>query len=308
MIHNLAASVHQRLLNHAKAKDRPFNETLQYFALERFLYRLGCSPYRDQFVLKGALMFTVWQTPFIRSTRDIDMLGQLDNTVEYVVNAVREICQQTVVEDGLSFDTETITGEQIVKSADYHGVRVKFKAYLDTARIPMQIDIGFGDVVLPEPSAIQMPTILDFPPPELQGYTRESIVAEKLHIMVSLGIINSRMKDYFDIWLLATHCTFTGFTLTQAIQVTFRQRKTEIPKSPVGLSESFTRDAKKQKQWKAFLRRHRLESEMGIPISLDLTVQVINAFLQPVLLALVEERPFEQIWEPGGPWISLHSD
>lgn len=307
MIQNLAASVHQRLLNQAKAKDRPFNEILQYFALERFLYRLGCSPYRDQFVLKGALMFTVWQTPFIRSTRDIDLLGQLDNVVEQVVNAVKEICQQPVVEDGLRFAADTVSGERIIKTADYPGVRVKFRAYLNSARIPMQIDVGFGDVVSPNPSSIQMPTILDFPPPQLKGYSRESAVAEKLHIIVSLGIINSRMKDYFDIWLLTTHCIFKGPAVTQAIRETFHQRQTEIPKSPVGLGRSFTHNAEKQNQWKAFLRRHRLESEIDIPTSLDQTVQVINAFLQPILLALVEERQFEQFWQPGGPWASLSS-
>lgn len=279
MTHNLAASVHQRLLNQAKEKDRPFNEILQYFALERFLYRVGCSPYQDQFVLKGALMFTVWQTPFIRSTRDIDMLGRLDNTVEYVVDVIREICQQPVVEDGLDFDAETVTGERIVEAADYHGVRVRFRAYLDNAQVPMQIDIGFGDVVSPNPTSIQMLTILAFPPPELQGYSRESVVAEKLHIIVSLGIINSRMKNYFDIWLLATHCRFDGLALTQAIRETFYQRQTEIPKSPVGLSKSFTEDVEKQSQWNAFLRRHRLESKMDVPTSLDQTVQAINTFL-----------------------------
>lgn len=306
MIHNLAASVHQRLLNHAKAKGRPFNEILQYFALERFLYRLSQSPYQNQFVLKGALMFTVWQTPFIRSTRDIDLLGQLDNVVEQIVNAVKEICQQPVVEDGLSFDADTVSGERIIETADYHGVRVKFRAYLNSARIPMQIDVGFGDLVSPQPIAIQIPPILDFPPPELQGYSRESAIAEKLHIIISLGEINSRMKDYFDIWLLTTHFSFEGRTLTQAIRETFRHRQTKISISPVGLSDTFAHSSKKQTQWEAFLRRYRLKLEGNIPTSLPETIQTINEFLHPVLSALMDERQFEQIWEPGGPWMPVN--
>jgi len=196
MTRNVAASVRQRLLNHARAEGRPFNEVLQYFALERFLYRLGRSLYRRQFVLKGALMFTVWQSPFPRPTRDIDLLGLLDNTVEHVVSAIQAICQEPAPEDGLRFDAGSVAGERIIEAANYEGVRVRFAAYLGTARIPMQIDVGFGDPLVPGPSLVRLPTILDFPPPELQGYSRESAIAEKLQIMVYMGEINSRMKDF----------------------------------------------------------------------------------------------------------------
>ena len=208
MSRNLAASVHQRLLNHARAEGRPFNEVLQYFALERFLYRLGCSPQREQFVLKGALMFTAWQSPFTRPTRDIDLLGRLDNSIEQVVSAIQAICQEPVdEEDGLRFDIESITGERIIEAADYAGVRIRFIAYLGTARIHMQIDVGFGDPLVPGPSPVQLPTILDFPPPELQGYSRESAIAEKLQVMFYLGEVNSRMKDFYDISTASPTCT-----------------------------------------------------------------------------------------------------
>ena len=301
MIRNLAASVHQRLLNHARAKGRPFNEVLQYFALERFLYRLGRSPQRGQFVLKGALMFTVWQSPFPRPTRDIDLLGRMNNSVEQVVPAVRAICQQPVdEEDGLRFDAESVTGERTIEAADYAGVRVRFTAYLGAARIPMQIDVGFGDPLVPGPSPVQLPTILDFPPPELQGYSRESAIAEKLQAMVYLGEINSRMKDFYDIWLLAANFDFDGAVLAQAIHETFHWRQTALIANPVAFSDSFSQDSDKQAQWVAFLRRLRLEDA---PATLRKAVQTISSFLQPVLQALSEGRRFDRRWSAGDHWI-----
>lgn len=195
MTRNVTASIRQRLLNYAKAEGRPFNEVLQYFALERFLYRLGRSPHHHQFVLKGALMLTVWQSPFPRPTRDIDLLGHLDNTVEHVVSTIQAICQEPAPEDGLRFAAESVSGERIIETGHYEGVRVRFIAYLGTARVPMQIDIGFGDPLVPGSTLVRLPTILDLPPPELQGYSRESTIAEKLQAMIYLGEINSRMKD-----------------------------------------------------------------------------------------------------------------
>jgi hypothetical protein len=298
---DVAASVHQRLLNRARAEGRPFNEVLQYFALERFLYRLGRSPQRGQFVLKGALMFTAWQSPFPRPTRDIDLLGRLDNSIEQVVSAIQAICQEPVdEEDGLRFDVESVTGERIIEAAAYAGVRVRFTAYLGAARIPMQIDVGFGDPLVPGPSPVQLPTILDFPPPELQGYSRESAIAEKLQVMVYLGEINSRMKDFYDIWLLATNFDFDGAVLAQAIRETFHWRQTAFSTNPVAFSGSFSQDSERQAQWAAFLRRLRLE---GAPATLREAVQTIAAFLQPVIRALSEGRHFDRRWSAGGPWV-----
>jgi hypothetical protein len=171
-------------------------------------------------------MLTAWQVPYARPTRDIDLLGRMENSVEQVVSAVEAICREPVTDDGLRYETEGIVGERITETASHSGVRLRFAAYLGKARIPMRIDIGFGDPLVPGPSPVRLPTILDFPPPEVQGYSRESAIAEKYQIMVYLGQINSRMKDFYDIWSLATHFPFEGPTLAQAISETFKSRGT----------------------------------------------------------------------------------
>ncbi len=217
MTGNVAASVHQRLLNQARATDRPFNELLQYFALERFLYRLGQSPYARHFVLKGALMFMVWQGPYARSTRDIDLLGRIENTPERLIDVMQAVCQvEVAVDDGLRFQPDNISAERITEAADYQGVRVVVPALLGSARILVRVDVGFGDALVPGPVPVQLPTILDFPAPQLQGYSRESAIAEKFQAMVYLGEINSRMKDFFDIWTLASSMEFDGLALAEA--------------------------------------------------------------------------------------------
>jgi hypothetical protein len=296
---NIAASVRQRLLNHARAEGRPFNEVLQYFGLERFLYRMGCSPYRDRLVLKGALMFAVWQFPVIRSTRDIDLLGRMDNTVEAVVAAIQTICEEPAPEDGLRFDTDSIVGERIIEAADYSGVRVRFTAYLGRARIPMQIDVGFGDPLVPGPSLVSLPASLDLPRPEVQGYSRESAIAEKFQVMVYLGEINSRMKDFYDVWLLATEFQFDGLVLAQAIRQTFEWRQTTFSTDPVAFTDAFARNPEKEMQWRAFVDRHRLQDA---PDTLYETVQMLSAFLLPIVQALSDGTPFDRRWSPGGPW------
>jgi len=297
---NLAASVHQRLLNHARATGRPFNEVLQRFALERFLYRLGHSPYACRFVLKGALMLTAWQVPYPRPTRDIDLLGRMDNSVAQVVSAIEAICQESVTDDGLRFEAEGIVGERITETANYAGVRLRFAAFLGKARIPMRIDVGFGDPLVPGSSLVQLPTILDFPAPEVQGYSRESAIAEKYQIMVYLGQINSRMKDFYDIWSLATHFSFEGPTLAQAIAETFKSRGTPVSLHPTAFSDAFAQDGEKQAQWEAFCRR--LDGE-DVPVDLQEAIQLIAAFLYPVTQALVEGQTFQQRWEPGRRWV-----
>ena len=299
MIQNVAASVHQRLLNDARARGRPFNDVLQYFALERFLYRLGHSPYRDRFVLKGALMFTVWQSPLSRPTRDIDLLGYLDNAVEHVVSVIQAICREPAPEDGLRFGAENAHGERIVEAANYEGVRVRFVAYLGRARIPMQVDVGFGDPVVPEPASVRLPTVLDLPPPELLGYTRESVIAEKLQAMVYLGAVNSRMKDFYDVWLLASRFAFDGSILARAISETFHQRRTAVPTAPAAFSDAFARDGEKQAQWAAFGYRHRIGDT---PPMFHQVVQSVTVFLQPVLEALSTGQLFSGHWPAGGPW------
>lgn len=245
-------------------------------------------------------MFGVWQGPFSRPTRDVDLLGHVEHTVERVTAVMRAICQQSVPEDdGMRFDADSVTGEHIVEAARYEGVRVKLVAYLEAVRVTLQIDIGFGDPLVPGPNPVRLPTLLEFPPPELQGYSRESAIAEKFQAMVYLGVVNSRMKDFYDIWSLASRFEFDGAILAQAIRATFRARQTTLSPTPAAFSDVFANDREKQAQWAAFVRRIQVESA---PASLSDVMQYIQAFLQPVIQALIEERPFDQRWLPGGPW------
>ena len=298
MTTNFPASVHQRLINHARAHDRLFNEVLQLYALQRFLYRLGESSYRDRFVLKGALMLSVWEAPVTRPTRDIDLLGQMDNSVETISAAVRSICEIACEEDGLRFDAGSVRAERVIEGASYAGVRVRFSGYLGTARIPMQVDVGFGDVLVPGPRDVTLPSLLDLPPAQVRGYSRESAIAEKLQIMVVLGVINSRMKDFFDIWMLATTHTFQGEVLCNAIYATFARRETPIVLPITALEPAFP-TAEREAQWRAFMRRSGLVE----PESLRDALRAIAAFLGPVLAALAEGQGFAGRWQPGGPWL-----
>jgi len=191
---NIALSVHQRLLNKARQTSRTFNELLQHYAIERFLYRISKSPNSDRFILKGALMFTVWSRLNSRPTMDIDLLGRIDNSLDVIVAAMQDACKSEVENDGMVFDPESVIAVRITEDAEYQGVRVRIQGNLGNARISLQIDIGFGDEVYPHPGKIQYPTLLDFPAPELSGYTMESTIAEKFQAMVKLGLLNSRMK------------------------------------------------------------------------------------------------------------------
>jgi len=295
---NVAASVRERLLNKAKKDARPFNEVLQYFALERFLYRLSVSPHASKFVLKGALMLSAWRAPYSRPTMDIDLLGKLKNDVEGVAAVVREVCAQEVEPDGLHFDPTSVAGERIAEDAIYEGVRVRLAGTLGTARVVVQIDVGFGDAVVPAASATELPAILDFPPPKLAGYSRESAIAEKFHAMVKLGTLNSRMKDFFDIWFLSRHFDFDGATLATAIRTTFANRETEVPASPVALAPSFATEPGKEAQWRAFLRVNRLKASEGLGEVTD----ALAGFLGPLARSLAAGEAFAGTWRSPGPW------
>jgi Nucleotidyl transferase AbiEii toxin, Type IV TA system len=301
---NLAASIRQRLLNKAQQTGRPFNEILQYFAMERFLYRLAKSPHAGKFVLKGALMFSAWQAPVSRPTMDIDLLGLMNNSIDAIVAVTKEICTQEVEPDGLTFEPESIEGERIVEDADYEGVRVRFRGSLGTARITMQIDIGFGDVVVPQSATVEYPTILPLPAPRLRGYSRGSAVAEKFEVMVKLGMLNSRLKDFFDIWLLSRQFDFEGRTLATAVAKTFARRRTVVPAEPVALTDGFAADTGKQTQWQGFIRRSRLEH---VPDNLAAVVTTIAVFLGPIAKALASGNVFDHVWQAPGPWRSMES-
>lgn len=280
VIKNLGASVRQRLLNYAQANRRPFAEVLQYYAMERFLYRLSVSPHSGKFLLKGALLLTAWRAPISRPTMDIDLLGRTGNQVDAVVRLMWEVAQLEVPSDGVVFDSASFTGEAIREDADYSGVRVTFGGSLDKARIHMQIDIGFGDVVTPEPEKLSYPTILDFPGPALFGYSRETVIAEKLQALVQLRMLNSRMKDYYDLWLLSHHLQLNEATLRTAIRRTFDNRNTTIEAAPIGLSVEFCGDPSKQTQWRAFLRRSRITEA---PENLSEIGENLRRFFVPIL-------------------------
>ena len=222
-ITNLAASVHQRLLNKAKESSRPFNELLQYFAIERFIYRLSKSPHADQFILKGALMFSAWCGPASRPTMDIDLLGKIDNRIDTITAVMKDACLTDVEPDGISFNAETVEAVRITEDAEYEGVRVRVRGSLGKARVSIQIDIGFGDVIVPNASTVSYPAILDFPAPELKGYTMESTIAEKFQAMVKLGVLNSRMKDFYDIWFLSRTFDFKGEILGRRLKKHLRK-------------------------------------------------------------------------------------
>lgn len=283
VVKNMGASVRQRLLNYAKAEDRPFAEVLQYYSMERFLYRLSVSSHVETFTLKGALLLTAWQAPISRPTMDIDLLGRTDNAVDTIVTVMREISQTAVADDGIVFDPGSFAGETIREDADYAGVRIEFTGRVDSARVHMQIDIGFGDVMTPGPERLTYPTILDFPAPTLSGYSRETVVAEKLQALVQLRMLNTRMKDYFDLWLLARQPELNKEVLATAIKRTFANRGMEIDKAPIGLSRAFGDDPAKQKQWSAFLKRARLTEA---PTSLSEVVEELHKFFRTILSQL----------------------
>jgi hypothetical protein len=296
---NLAASVHQRLLNLARTSNRPFNELLQYFAIERFLYRFSLSSYKEQFVLKGAQMLRAWESPLARPTMDIDMLaGQTANSIENLERIVRECCE-IKVDDGVLFDTASLRAETISKEAEYQGVRIRVRGTLGKIILNVQVDFGFGDVVIPRPVPTELPQLLDLGAPRLLGYTPESAIAEKFQAMVALDISNTRIKDFYDIWSLSRVREFDGRVLAAAISATFRRRSTPLPPgAPLALTDAFSEDQAKQSLWQAFLRKGRLDAEGK---SLTAVVGEIRDFLMPSIAALNAGREFRGSWR-GGRW------
>ncbi len=295
---DLGASVRQRLLNRARAEGRPFQELLQYFAMERFLYRLASSRFAESFVLKGALLLTAWKAPVTRPTIDIDLTGRTSNELEHMRSVAAELCQLDTGADGLEFAADSIEVQRIKEDAEYEGVRIRFIATLAKARIPMQIDVGFGDVIVPSPVEVEYPAMLEFPPPVLQAYPKETVVAEKLEALTVLGMLNSRIKDYYDLALLARLYPFEGAVLVEAIDATFRHRGTAVASAPVGLTDAFSSDPARALQWRAFVRRSRIRSEWELARIVD----QVRTFASAPLAAASEDVPFDHTWEPGGPW------
>lgn len=297
---NIAPSVHQRLLTRAKKEGRPFNELLQHYAIERFLYRLGQSAHAEKLLLKGALLLRVWQIPMARPTMDIDMLGRTIGTLEVLVAILRECMSLKVEDDGMQYDPASITTEAITLDADYQGWRIRFRALLGNARVTMQVDVGIGDVVYPAPIWIDYPVLLDQPAPHLLAYTPENAIAEKYQAMVELDKANSRMKDFHDIWTLARNLEFDGERLSEAIRRTFERRKTKLLESaPTAFTAEFYEDKAKQTQWQAFLNKGLATKET---LSLANVTKVLHGFLTPPTEALISGKAFQMRWPLGGPW------
>ena len=297
---NVAHSVRTRLLTYAKAEGEEFNYVLIRYALERFLVRLSSSKHRDAFILKGAMLFRTWSPRTHRPTKDLDLLGRGSPEPTRLAGLFAEMCAVAVDDDGMIFDPKSVKAARIKEDAEYEGVRVTFTGKLGTARLELQVDVGFGDAVSPEPIEIEFPTLLPMAAPRLRAYRRETVIAEKLHAMVDLGIANSRMKDFFDIWFLSQNFDFDGTVLATAIKATFEKRGTKLPTVlPLALTEAFSKDDAKQKQWKAFMSRMSKGSSAA-PLA-DL-LAVIAPFLWPPLEALHAGAAFDRSWKPRGPW------
>jgi predicted nucleotidyltransferase component of viral defense system len=292
----MAASVRQRLKNSAGGTD--FQTVLVRYGLERLLYRLGQSPYRERFVLKGALLFNIWLASSWRATRDADLLGFGDNTPEQIMAIFKELCELPVAVDGLVFAADSVTSSIIKPDQKYQGVRIELLAYLAGTRtkIPLQVDVGFGDAITPEPVEIEFPPMLDLPAPQLLSYPRETVVAEKFQAMVLLGMSNTRLKDFYDLWILATDFSFDGSTLAAALKATFDRRQTRLPQTideVVALTEAFAGNPQKQQAWRGFLRKHQL----GTELELGVVVKRLDTFLMPVSGAANRGEPFASKWD-----------
>jgi predicted nucleotidyltransferase component of viral defense system len=300
---NISASVRQRLLDLSRERGEDFQLILTWYAAERFLYRLALSEYSKQFILKGAMLLNVWMDRSHRPTRDLDFAGYVDASPEQLINLFQEICQVEVEEDGLHYDTESIQVNEIRENQEYQGQRVRIVANLGKARINVQVDIGFGDAVTPEARQITYPTLLDLPAPLVLAYPVETVVAEKLQAMVALGMLNTRMKDFYDVRMISRQFRFEGPTLAKAIRVTFDRRRTEIPELiPTALSDEFAMDTEKNSQWKAFINRSGLER---IPVDLRQIIDELRVFLIPPLNAAARGMDFKFEWTAGAPWSQM---
>lgn len=295
---NMGTSIRDRLLNKARAEKLDYNLLLTRYALERLLYRLSLSDQRDQFLLKGAVLFDLWFDVPHRPTHDVDFLGFGSAEIPHLEKVFQDICR-IEAEDGIAFQPDSVKAAEIRKEANYAGVRVTLLGLLDNARCPVQIDVGFGDSVVPGPEDVFYPVILPgMATPKIRAYPRYTVVAEKLEALTSLGMLNSRMKDFFDLWVLAKHADFEGALLARAVAATFERRRTAIPQgAPLGLSDEFITDSQKEKQWQGFLRKNALA-----PLSLGKVVNELRDFLLPVLTTISTDGDFDRTWRAGDGW------
>lgn len=308
----VAQSVRDRLLNRMRETGEEYQVLLTRFALERLLYRLIQLPEGDDFVLKGAFTFLVWEGRLGRQTRDLDLLGRGSPQAGRIREIFLRACRADVSSDGVEFDEESLEASPIRDAAEYDGVRVKISAYIGSAHLRLQIDVGFGDATVPQPERRAFPGLLDFPEPELKTYRPETVVAEKFHGMVKYGRANTRMKDFYDIWRISKEMELKSEDLISAIQATFRRRQTELPEeTPPALTEAFVEEPGKGKQWNAFIRQvpenqgseNQSEKNPGSKErDLQTVISELRKLILPVLRAARGEAEFSGTWTEGGPW------
>ena len=297
---NIGASVRARLTLRARKRKENVQLVLTHYAIERLLYRLSLSDYSRQFVLKGAMLVRLWTPAPYRATADLDLLGFGDDAPERICAVFRNICVLEVPNDGVIFKPETLEVVITRIEVEYGGIRLTMIAEVAGAQLPVRIDIGFGDVVTPSVREIDYPSMLDMPAPRLRAYPPETVVAEKFQALVFLGISNSRLKDMFDLWTISETFSFDGNIIADAIRATFERRHTAIPTvKPIALTAAFSQDAKKQAQWRGFLRRTAITTS---PDSFAELQSKVAAFVLPPTEALAAGTTFDRKWEAGNRW------
>ncbi len=297
----LAQSVQTRLVQHAKKLGVDPNLVLTRFAVERFLYRLSRSPHAERFVLKGALLLLAWLGETIRPTRDADLLGFGDLSDASLETTFREVSAVEVEPDAMTYPGDSIRVAAIRPEDAYGGKRVTLQSHLGAARLRVQVDVGIGDVVSPEPEWLDYPSLLDFPRPRLRAYRPETTIAEKLHAMVVLGSKNSRMRDFFDIYVLSQRVTFEARPLVQALRATFERRHTPLPGGlPLALTGEFATGREKRAQWRGFLGKNGLTTA---PEDLGIVINRVAAFLGPAIDAAGRISDLNATWRPGRRWM-----
>jgi len=297
---HLDQSIRAKLLNLSKQKKVDFNNLVTRYISDRFLYRLSQSKYQEKFVLKGATLFKCWQGELHRPTKDLDFLAYGNNEISELTQQLKAVCE-IQCEDGVQFHPESMKGEKIKEDQEYEGVRIHINYKLASIQGRIQIDIGFGDIITPRASEVEIPTFLDLPAPHLRIYPRETVVAEKFQAMVHLGISNSRMKDFYDLLFLAKNFEFKGSILKEAIEATFNRRKTSISEEiPLALTKEFTQDIAKEKAWQGFLNKNKLELENP---TLSEIIEELKRFLIPPYLAISKNEVFEKTWRADQKWL-----
>jgi predicted nucleotidyltransferase component of viral defense system len=296
---NIPVSIHQRLLNLANSTNQLFNDLLIIYANERFLYRLSRSPHKSKFVLKGAMAVFHLALEHPRYTRDIDLLGFTDNSVQNVEGIIREICQIEYKEDGLVFDVNSVSGAPIKETDEYSGVRVNYDAFLGDSKIPnLQIDVGVGDIVYPQPKEAEYQGLLDLPKAIIRIYPLEAILAEKIHALEKYGLFSSRMKDIYDIWRIASNLKIYGESLAESLRSTFNNRQSPFPESLILFDKEYV-DQRKIHAWNSVGKK--LPSVEFLP-DLALVIDQLRMFLIPVMESLNQGEEFSLIWDPTKTW------